>query len=81
MKPLRTLFAAVAVASWSLIGASAVSAEDKQCAIDPFNGKELMYTLVGVDKRSYTLLSIGPPVRDDNGNIKPGERVPFAVMK
>lgn len=50
-------------------------------AIDPFNGKELMYTLAGVDKRSYTLLSIGPPVRDDNGNIKPGERVPFAVMK
>jgi hypothetical protein len=39
MKPLRTLFAAVAVASWSLIGASAVSAEDKQCAIDPFNGE------------------------------------------
>ncbi len=50
-------------------------------AIDPFTGKEFLYTLVGTDKKSYTLMSSGPPLRDDDGNIKPGERVPFAVTK
>ena len=49
-------------------------------AMDPFTGEAFQYK-PGADLRGYMLQSAGPPARDDKGNIKQGERTPFALTK
>jgi len=51
-----------------------------EMATDPFTGEMFLYS-PGSDEHSYTLASAGPPVRDDKGNIKQGERTPLALTQ
>jgi hypothetical protein len=45
-------------------------------AIDPFIGKPFVYK---VQDRKYTLESVGPEARDENGKPLPGQRIPFSL--
>jgi hypothetical protein len=47
-------------------------------ATDPFTGESFLYKLTR-EKPGYTLQSAGPPARDENNHIKPGERQAFAL--